>query len=202
MMVNTECQCKKCHLVGQLNSSWNQDITMKYREHDWEHDAQEEKAWVPFWHWQRGRSAAKWEKGASPLLSPSLSPFFSSTSLWSLWPPSGDRWSLAPSASSQEVEERLLAAWRPGGRRFNRLHPHCFHHKLCQVVFFYHQPRQVVSGFSPGATRGLNIRTHLYVGGVDSQIVSLIMPQLNIGLWGPADVGDHSCDDDSCVDSR
>ena len=48
-----------------------------------------------------------------------------------------------------------------------------------RLSIFYHQPRQVVSGFSPGATRGLNIRTHLYVGGVDSQIVSLIMPQSN-----------------------
>ena len=62
--------------------------------------------------------------------------FFSSTSLQSLWPPSGDSRSLAPSPSSQEVAKRLLAAWRPGGRRSNHLHPHCFYNQLCQVVYF------------------------------------------------------------------
>ena len=62
--------------------------------------------------------------------------FFSSTSLWSLWTPSGDSRSLAPSPSSQEVAKRLLAAWRPGGRRSNHLHPHCFYNQLCQVVYF------------------------------------------------------------------
>ena len=48
--------------------------------------------------------------------------------------------------------------------------------------------RQVVLASSPGATRGLNIRTHLYVGGVDADIVSFILYQARMGrakglLW-------------------
>ena len=49
----------------------------------------------------------------------------------------------------------------------------------------------MVLASSPGATRGLNIRTHFYVGGVDADIVSFILDDVE-----GVDNLDNDIDDD------